>query len=93
VNCTLNAFVSGVWAAREGEPVQVVETAPNGMAVGVLRAGEKRVQYVPARWIDGLEPAPVVETVVETVSNTTPYPERCPCCGQPLPPSQKEPPP
>jgi hypothetical protein len=71
---TLNNSVYGAWAGREGEPVEVVAVKPNGRAVGLRVPGKKRIQYVPAKWIDGLEREP----------------PRCPSCGQLLPNQEQE---
>ena len=79
---TVNALATGTWAAREGQPVEYVDTKPNRLAVGVRVAGEKRVCYIPARWVDGLDPTVVLPAV--TVPNTQPAPDVCPCCGRPL---------
>ena len=70
MSAALNANCSGAWSAREGEPVEYVETKPNGKAVGVRLAGEKRVVFLPRRWVDGIEPEPP--------------PLVCPTCGRPI---------
>ena len=51
VTATINHIASGVWQERIGESVTIRDCKPNGLATGVVRKGEKRVVYVPTRWL------------------------------------------
>jgi len=63
---TINSLASGVWAAREGETVELLSITANGRAAEVRWPGATRPVFLPARWLDGLAPEP----------------ERCPTCGR-----------
>ena len=52
MNATINSNASGTWTAHEGETVEVVDRAPNGMSTGVLVAGSSKVRWLPTRWLD-----------------------------------------
>ena len=52
MKAVLNGNASGSWSAREGEEVEVVGAAPNGLATAVICAGGKGPVYLPTRWLD-----------------------------------------
>jgi len=51
VKATINHIAIGVWRERVGECVTVRDRKPNGLATGIVRKGERKVVYVPTRWL------------------------------------------
>ncbi len=56
----INGNASGVWAAEEGTPVEVVDYKANGRAVLVQMPEDARLAqkagrrcWIPRRWVDG----------------------------------------
>ena len=76
---TISDNAGGAWTRAAGDPVEILERAANGLSVRVqmpkdatfgAKAGRKC--WLPASWVDGLQPEP------------KPEPKCCPTCGREL---------
>lgn len=65
---TVNENATGAWAIRVGEELEVVGPGSNPSHTIMRRPGERRLLYLPTRWLNMPEPEP----------------KCCPTCGREL---------